>query len=94
MSPLWNLAGLLTWHWGKQTRDILWKSKHSKHTFIAITKKVRVGNKIYFDKEKEVFSFKRPHEPDENPNNHSDTRTPASPLINRLTITFFERIYV
>ena len=30
--------------------------------------------KYIFDKEKEVFSFKRPYEPDEHPDDHSDTR--------------------
>ena len=43
---------------------------------------VRVAYTIYFDKANEVFSFKRPYEPDEHPNDHSDARTPASPLTN------------
>ena len=51
------------------------------YMFIAITKKVPDGYKISFDKEKGyVLRLKRPYEPHEHPNEHSDTRMPASPL--------------
>ena len=58
----------------EQTGDIVWKSKHSKHssTFIAITKKFLMDIK-YILQRKGVFIYKHPYKPDEHPNDHSDT---------------------
>ena len=53
----------------EQTGDIVWKPKHSKHTFFAITKKFLMDNW----QGKGVLIYKRPYKPDEHPNDHSDT---------------------